>query len=106
MILGHKIALDPNNMQETYSRKAAGTARFAYDWALDQWPQQYDAWKADFALPKPSDAALRRQLNAMKRDQFPGMLEVTKNAAQMAIIHLDQAFKNFFAGTAELGADA
>ncbi len=29
------------------------------------------------------------------------MLEVTKNAPQMAVIHLGQAFKNFFAGSAE-----
>ena len=40
MILAHKIALDPNNVQETYFRKAAGTARFAYNWALDQWQQR------------------------------------------------------------------
>ena len=33
MILAHKIALDPNNVQETYLRKAAGTARVAYKWA-------------------------------------------------------------------------
>ena len=46
-------------------------------------------------MPKPSDAALRRQLNAMKREQFPWMLEITKNAPQIAIIHLGQAFKNF-----------
>ncbi|AUW94436.1 transposase [Sulfobacillus thermotolerans] len=101
MILAHKIALDPNNVQETYFRKAAGTARFAYNWALDQWQQQFDAWKADPTLPKPTEAALRRQLNALKRDAFPWMLEVTKNAPQMAIMHLGQAFKNFFAGIAE-----
>jgi transposase len=41
---------------------------------------------------------LRRQLNAIKREQFPWMLEVTKNAPQMAIIQLGAAFKNFFAG--------
>jgi len=29
------------------------------------------------------------------------MLDVTKNAVPMAIIHLGQAFKNFFAGIAE-----
>jgi len=52
-------------------------------------------------LPKPSDAAGRRQLNAMKRDSFPWMLEVTKNAVQMAIMHLGQAFDNFFAGRVE-----
>ncbi|AUW94971.1 hypothetical protein BXT84_14255 [Sulfobacillus thermotolerans] len=101
MILAHKIALDPNNVQETYFRKAAGTARFAYNGALDQWQQQFDAWKADPTLPKPTEAALRRQLNALKRDAFPWMLEVTKNAPQMAIMHLGQAFKNFFAGIAE-----
>ena len=33
MILAHKIALDPNDVQETYFRKAAGVARFAYHWA-------------------------------------------------------------------------
>ncbi|MCY0899620.1 MAG: transposase, partial [Firmicutes bacterium] len=100
MILAHKIALDPNDGQETYFRKAAGTARFAYNWALHQWQQQSDAWKSDPTLPKPSEATLRRQLNAIKREQFPWMLEVTKNAPQMAIIHLGQAFQNFFAGTA------
>lgn len=101
MILAHKIALDPNDVQETYFRKAVGTARFVYNWALAEWQRQYAAWKADDTLSKPSDAALRRQLNALKREQFPWMLDVTKNAPQMAIIHLGQAFKNFFAGTAE-----
>ena len=104
MILAHKIALDPNAVQETYFRKAAGVARFAYNWTLDQWQQQYDAWQGDPTLLKPSEAALRRQLNALKRDAFPWMLEVTKNAPQMAVIHLGQAFKNFFAGTAEYPA--
>ena len=93
--------VSPNDVQETYFRKAAGVARFAYNWALDQWQQQYDAWQADPPLPKPSEASLRRQLNAIKRNEFPGMPEVTKNAPQMAIMQLGQAFKNFFAGIAE-----
>ena len=33
MILAQKIALDPNDAQETSFRKAAGTARVAYKWA-------------------------------------------------------------------------
>lgn len=100
MMIAHRIALDPNNAQATYLARAAGTARFAYNWALAEWKRQYDAWKADNGLPKPSQAALRRQLNAVKREQFPWMLEVTKNAPQMAIIQLGQAFQNFFAGRA------
>ncbi len=96
----NKIALDPNNVQATYLARAAGTARFAYNWALAEWVRQYEAWKIDNSLPKPSQAALRRQLNAMKREQFPWMLEVTKNAPQMAIIQLGQAFQNFCSGRA------
>lgn len=100
MLIAHRIALDPNNVQATYFARAAGTARFAYNWALAEWKRQYEAWKLDNSLPKPSQAALRRQLNAKKREQFPWMLEVTKNAPQMAIIQLGDAFKNFFAGRA------
>ena len=101
MIVAHKIALDPNDKQATYFARAAGTARFAYNWALAEWQRQYEAWKQDNSLPKPSQAALRRQLNAIKREQFPWMLEVTKNAPQMAIIQLGEAFKNFFTGRAK-----
>ena len=101
MIISHKIRLDPNNKQATYLAKAAGTARFAYNWALAEWQTQYVAWKEDNSLPKPSQFSLRKQLNAIKREQFPWMLEITKNAPQMAIIQLGTAFKNFFAGRAK-----
>ncbi len=37
MIISHKIRLDPNNKQATHLAKAAGTARFAYNWALAEW---------------------------------------------------------------------
>ncbi|WP_129561319.1 RNA-guided endonuclease InsQ/TnpB family protein [Paraburkholderia dokdonensis] len=100
MLIAHRIALAPNNVQATYFARAAGTARFAYNWALAEWQRQYEAWKLDNTSPKPSQMALRRQLNALKREQFPWMLEVTKNAPQMAIIQLGAAFKNFFAGRA------
>jgi putative transposase len=100
MLIAHKIALDPNNAQATYLARAAGVARFAYNWALAEWNRQYEAWKSDNRLPRPSQAALRRQLNAVKREQFPWMLDVTKNAPQMAIIQLGQAFQNFFTGRA------
>jgi putative transposase len=101
MIIAHKIALDLNNKQATYCAKATGVARFAYNWALATWNTQYQAWQADNTRPKPSETNLRRQLNAVKREQFPWMLEVTKNAPQMAIINLGKAFKNFFAGRAK-----
>jgi putative transposase len=101
MIISHKIRLNPSSKQATYLAKAAGTARFAYNWALAEWQAQYAAWKDDNTQPKPNQMSLRRQLNAIKREQFPWMLEVTKNAPQMAIIQLGAAFKNFFAGRAK-----
>ena len=110
MLTAHKIALDVNNVQATYLARAAGTARFAYNWALAEWQRQFEAHLQDSAscrslwavesLPKPGQLALRRQLNAIKREQFPWMMEVTKNAPQMAIMQLGQAFANFFAGRA------
>ena len=96
MILAHRIRLDPNKVQATYLARAAGTARFAYNWALAEWERQFEACKLNPALPKPNEGALRRQLNTIKRTQFPWMLEVTKNAPQMAIMQLGRAFQNFF----------
>ncbi len=101
MLMAHRIALDPNRKQATYFARAAGTARFAYNWALAEWDRQYAAHREDPSLPAPSETALRRQLNAIKRNEFPWMLDVTKNAPQMAIVQLGQAFRNFFAGRAK-----
>jgi putative transposase len=90
MLLAHKIALDPNRAQRLYFVRAAGTARHAYNWALAEWQRQYKAGG------KPSDMTLRRQLNAIKREQFPWYYDVTKCAAQEAIIDLGVAFRVFF----------
>jgi putative transposase len=95
MILAHKIALDPNVEQAAYFARACGTARFAWNWALSEWQRQYKEGG------KPSEAALRKQLNTAKREQFPWMLEVTKVAPQQAIKNLDAAFKRFFEGKAK-----
>jgi putative transposase len=90
MLRAHQIELNPNNKQKTYFAKASGVARFAYNWALAEWKRRYQAGE------KPNQLMLRRELNAIKRKQFPWMLEVTKNAPQMAIIQLGNAFQNFF----------
>ena len=95
MLKSHKMALDANNKQATYFKKAWGVARFAYNWTLAEWKLLFEAGE------KPTEASLRRRINAIKHEQYPWMLEVTKNAPQMAIIHLGQAFKNFFAGKAD-----
>ena len=100
MLRTHKIALDPNNKQRTHLAKCAGVSRFAYNWALSEWNRMYEDWSFDNSLGKPNQMLLRRNLNAIKREQFPWMLEVTKCAPQEAIIDLGKAFKNFFEGRA------
>ena len=90
--IAHKIELQPNNVQSTYFSKACGTARFAYNWGLAQWKKLYDAGE------RPYESIIRKQLNAIKREQYPWMLEVTKCAVQLAIKEdLQTAFKKFFA---------
>lgn len=96
MLVAHRIRLDPSMVQATHLARAAGTARFAYNWALAEWKRMYEASLADPTQPRPNEGALRRRLNAIKRDQFPWMLEVTKTAPQMAIMQLGRAFENFF----------
>ena len=91
MMAAHKIALDPNDRQRTYFARACGAARFAYNWALAEWKRQYAAGG------KPSEPSLRRQLNGLKREQYPWMFVVTKCAVQEAIIDLGLAFRAFFA---------
>ena len=110
-IRGHIIELKPNNKQATYFAKACGVARFAYNWALGQWQKQYEQDKQyrddclakgiqidETKLHKPTQGKLRKQLNSIKRQQFPFMLEVTKCSPQLAIMQLGDAFKRFFKG--------
>ena len=110
-IRGHIIELNPNNQQVTYFNKACGVARLSYNWALAEWQKQYQQDKQyrdeclklgltidESKLNKPTQGKLRKQLNAIKREQFPFMLEVTKCSPQEAIIQLGNAFKRFFKG--------
>ena len=100
MMKAHKVALDLTNVQATHLARAAGTARFAYNWALARWQEQHEASKMDPQAAKPSQLSLRRELNAIKAESFPWMADVTKCAPQEAIINLGAAFTAFFAGRA------
>jgi putative transposase len=77
-------------VQRLYFVQGAGTARFAFNWALDEWKRQYKAGG------KPSEVSLRKQLNRIKRAQYPWIFDVTKCAVQEAIIDLGTAFRAFF----------
>ena len=92
MIKAHKIRLHPTPEQANYFARAAGTARFTFNWAVAEWQQQYEAGG------KPSALALRTHFNAIKKAQFPWVYEVTKCAVEGAFMDVAVAFKNFFEG--------
>ena len=46
--LTHKIRLEPTCKQEEYFRKASGTARFAWNWGLSKWEENYKEGKIYF----------------------------------------------------------
>jgi putative transposase len=94
----HKIELKPNNKQKTYFAKACGISRFAYNWGLARWIELYEENKK---LPKElqhriSWQYLSKEFNAIKYEQFPWTLEVTKYASQEPFRNLGEAFSNFF----------
>lgn len=92
MIKAHKIRLHPTPEQANYFARAAGTARFTFNWAVAEWQRQYEAGG------KPSALALRTQFNAIKQEQFPWVYDVTKCAVEGAFMDVAVAFKNFFEG--------
>jgi putative transposase len=92
MIKAHKIRLHPTPEQANYFARAAGTARFVFNWALAEWKRQYEAGEKSSAL------ALKKQFNAIRREQFPWSYEVTKCAIEGAFMDVGTAFKNFFEG--------
>lgn len=55
MIRAHKIRLHPTPEQATYFIRAAGTARFCFNWSVAEWKRQYEAGE------KPSALKLRTQ---------------------------------------------
>ena len=90
MLISHKIELTPNMEQTIFFSKCSGTARFAYNWALAEWRRLYASGE------KVNEAGLRKQLNSIKKDMYPWMLEVPKSVVQQSIKNLGDAFTNFF----------
>ncbi len=89
---GYKTELALNKAQITACLKHAGTARFAYNWGLKRYQEEYEA-----SRQTPTAISLHKELNALKKTAYPWMYEVSKCAPQEALRNLEKAFKNFFA---------
>jgi len=91
MIKAHKIRLYPNDKQAGYFRKACGVARFAYNWALEESRRLYREEGV-----QTSGYDLSKRINAIKKEQFPWMGEVTKCAVQRAVFDAHAALKKWW----------
>lgn len=90
---GYKTELNPNEVQRTALLQHAGTARFAFNWGLARRQEEYKATGETL-----NAIALHRELNGLKKTDFPWMYESSKCAPQEALRDLDNAFKRFFKG--------
>lgn len=88
--ISHKIELVPNNKAKTHFKKAFGCARLAYNWGLAKWQEYYKQGI------KKSHLDLNNEFNAIKREQFPFVYEVSKYATQKSFFNLKFAFDKFF----------
>lgn len=88
----HKIRLNPTPEQQVYFAKAAGTARFVYNWALTAWKMH----KAETPDEPYGLMALKKDFNAIKGEQFPWVYEVAKDVSEGAFTNLGVAMKNYY----------
>ena len=88
----HKIKLKPNKAQAVMLSKTAGTARYAYNWALARWKELYDQGV------RTSYVELSREWT---KDRPEWASEVTDGAPRRAIMNLDKAYKSFFKGASK-----
>lgn len=91
LLRAYKTELDPNDRQRTLLAKAVGCARFAWNWGLARRIEEYKrTGKSSNAIEQ------HKQLNALKKTEFPWMYEVSKCAPQAALQNLDKAYENFY----------
>lgn len=89
-VLTHRIRLDLNNIQSSWFGRAAGTARFTYNWGLDRWKKLYESGE------KPNWYKLNAELNSRKKVEFPWMANLPWKVPSTALSDLGSAFQHFF----------
>uniref|UniRef100_UPI0004DF370D RNA-guided endonuclease InsQ/TnpB family protein n=1 Tax=Chloroflexus sp. MS-G TaxID=1521187 RepID=UPI0004DF370D len=94
----HTIALCPTPEQVDYFKRACGTARRVWNWALNEWNKQYAAGG------KPNAMALKKQFNAitytdpqwLDENGRPWLRDIHRDAHAQPFAHLAKAWERFF----------
>lgn len=97
MIKSVKVRLLPTKEQEELMFKSVGTARYAYNWGLAKWQELYKEGV------KPNSYAIKKEFNntIKTQDKFKWLYEVSAKITAQAFDDLQDAFNNFFEGTAK-----
>jgi putative transposase len=91
---GYRYELKVNNNERTRLSQCAGTSRFAWNWGL---ADRNDRYQNNTGNERFTDAMKQhKQLNALKRTEFPWMYNYSKCVPQEALRDLDRAFQNFY----------
>ena len=99
MLIAHRIELDQTEEQETYFRRACGTTRFVWNWALAEWNRQYEAGG------RPTALKLKKQFNALKYTDHPWLEAVHRDSHAQPFANLSKAWTKYFDDLRE-GKDA
>jgi putative transposase len=95
-----RFELDPTRSQRVLLAKHIGAARRAWNWAL---ARRQELYRTQEGKARFTDAVRQhKELNELKKTEFPWMYEVSKCAPQEALRDLDRAYRNFAAGRAKL----
>ena len=93
----HKIRIYPTREQEVQLYKTAGTSRYVYNWALDQWKSMYDAFDKGLSQERPSAFKLVTRWTKERPDWSH---EVSRDSQNRAILNVGIAFENLWKGKA------
>ena len=97
MIKGIKVMLVPNNKQNTLLFQYAGTARWAFNWALGREKENYSNGNKFI-----SDKILRKELTQLKKTkEYNWLNNVSNNVSKQAIKDACIAYIRYFKGQAK-----
>jgi putative transposase len=91
IVRAYRTELDPTRAQVESLLRHAGVARWAYNWGLARRQRAFRESGVTLDAMK-----LHKELNTLKKTDFPWLYAVSKCAPQEALRDLDRAFLNFW----------
>lgn len=92
----HKIKLNPTPDQARFLTESCDAARFAYNWGLGQWNEQYRAYRKGERDKPPNALDIKKQFNALKYEAFPFVTQTAGRCTEWGFECLGRAWKNHF----------